>query len=123
MPGTSARRHLRQPSPTSRRASKHARQTRIERPKSALTHAIIVKGGVLSPGTETLSNTGEHRTVDELPRLPGGYIGNLRSRENLRHASNRGAIRPWSNLRVTSVDLGSDGRRRLRAGEPQTTAE
>src|SRR5882762_1536971 len=45
MPGTSARRHLRQPSPTSRGASKHARQTRIERPKSALTHAIIVKGG------------------------------------------------------------------------------
>src|SRR6266404_5569063 len=43
IPGTSPRRHLRQPSPTSRGASKHARQTRIERPKSALTHAIIVK--------------------------------------------------------------------------------
>jgi hypothetical protein len=45
MPGTSAPSHLRQPSPTSRGASKHAWQRRIERPKSAMTHAIIVKGG------------------------------------------------------------------------------
>jgi len=94
MPGTSARRHLRQPGPTSRGASKHARQTRIGRPKSALTHAIIVKGEIsgVDDGIRTRNDWNHKasvRSVDSHPRPTTGQRHQCRNPRSPSHCGSQ----------------------------------